>query len=219
MMVSYSIGVNRDRDRWRSGAVVGPFDPGDDRGPELLPGGPGTAVEDVVLQQAENDSMAALSPAAPTLPTDPIRWCRLRARTNFRLRNCDPRSVCSTQPATSPRRATALWTAVRASRDFILESIEYPTIQLDHTSLIAHKCSLPSPVRVLGDIGQPQSIRAADGEVTAHRVVHRRARPTFLAPALFAAERAEPAHLRADFHAVRSTIGSPAARASSAMNR
>ena len=36
-----------------SAAVVGPFDPGHDRGPQLLPGRPGSAVEDVVLQQAE----------------------------------------------------------------------------------------------------------------------------------------------------------------------
>jgi hypothetical protein len=35
-----------------------------------------------------------------------------------------PRSVCSTQPATSPRLATALLTAATAIRDFILESIE-----------------------------------------------------------------------------------------------
>src|SRR5438270_9389160 len=34
-------------------AVVGAFDPGDDRDPELVAGGPGPSVEDVVLQQAE----------------------------------------------------------------------------------------------------------------------------------------------------------------------
>ena len=35
----------------------------------------------------KNDSIAALSPAAPTLPIDPtMRW-RLIARRNFRLRN------------------------------------------------------------------------------------------------------------------------------------
>lgn len=32
-------------------------------------------------------------------------------------------------PATSPRRATALLSAVVANRDFIRESIEYPTIR------------------------------------------------------------------------------------------
>ena len=34
-------------------AVVGPLDPGDDRNPQLLPGGPRAAVEDVLLQQGE----------------------------------------------------------------------------------------------------------------------------------------------------------------------
>lgn len=68
--------------------------------------------------------MAALSPAAPTRPIDPTMWWRLRACTNFRLRNWLPRSLWTTQPATSPRLATALSSAATASRDFILESIE-----------------------------------------------------------------------------------------------
>ena len=34
-------------------AVVGPFDPGDDRQAELVAGGPAAAVEDVLLQQRE----------------------------------------------------------------------------------------------------------------------------------------------------------------------
>ena len=38
-------------------------------------------------------------------------------------------TLCRTQPATSPRLATALFRAATARRDFILESIEYPTIR------------------------------------------------------------------------------------------
>ena len=34
-------------------AVISPFDPPNDRGPQLLSGGPGTAVEHVLLQQRE----------------------------------------------------------------------------------------------------------------------------------------------------------------------
>src|SRR5690606_2322565 len=34
-------------------AVVGPLDPGHDRDPELLPGGPVPAIQDVLLQQRE----------------------------------------------------------------------------------------------------------------------------------------------------------------------
>ena len=43
------------------------------------------------------------------------------------------------QPATSPRRATALLSAVFASRDFIRESIECPTMRLENTSLMAQR--------------------------------------------------------------------------------
>lgn len=71
--------------------------------------------------------MAALSPAAPTRPIEPTMSWRLSAWTNFLLRNCDPRSVCSTQPATSApcarRRSAALFNASTASRDFIRESM------------------------------------------------------------------------------------------------
>jgi len=41
----------------------------------------------------KNDSIAALSPAAPTLPIDPTMSCWSSARRNFLLRNCDPLSV------------------------------------------------------------------------------------------------------------------------------
>lgn len=43
------------------------------------------------------------------------------------------------QAATSLRRATALLSAAVASRDFIRESIEYPTMRLEYTSLIAQR--------------------------------------------------------------------------------
>ncbi|CAM3972572.1 hypothetical protein MYFR107205_31010 [Mycolicibacterium frederiksbergense] len=42
-------------------------------------------------------------------------------------------------PATLARRATALLKAVVANRDFIRESIEYPTMRLEYTSLIAQR--------------------------------------------------------------------------------
>src|SRR5665647_400095 len=49
----------------------------------------------------KKDSMAALSPAAPTRPMDPTRWLTVKARTNFLDRNCDPRSEWTTQPVTA----------------------------------------------------------------------------------------------------------------------
>ena len=51
----------------------------------------------------------------------------------------EARSLCTMHPATAPRRATALPRAAVANRDFILESIEYPTMRLENTSLIAHR--------------------------------------------------------------------------------
>ena len=51
--------------------------------------------------------MAALSPAAPTLPIDPTMSWRRNSRAIARLRNWLPLSACRMQPATSPRRATA----------------------------------------------------------------------------------------------------------------
>ena len=47
------------------------------------------------------------------------------------------------QPATWLRRATAMVSASTASFDFIRLLMEYPTIRFDHSSLIAHRYSLP----------------------------------------------------------------------------
>ena len=43
------------------------------------------------------------------------------------------------QPATLPRIATAFSRACTANRDFILESIEYPTIRPLNASLMAQQ--------------------------------------------------------------------------------
>ena len=81
--------------------------------------------------------MPALSPDAPTRPIEPtIAWL-LRARANFLLRTWDlvapwaflghpegSRSVCTMQPDTSPRRATAWFSGGTPSRNFIRESLE-----------------------------------------------------------------------------------------------
>ncbi|SDR87028.1 phospholipase C [Microlunatus soli] len=49
-----------------SSAVVGAFDPGDDRDPQLDTACPDVAVRTFFCSRAKNDSIAALSPAAPT---------------------------------------------------------------------------------------------------------------------------------------------------------
>jgi hypothetical protein len=74
LWVHHGLVLNRGQTPERSlssASVVGPFDPGHDRGAEVLPSHPGAAVEDVLRNSAKNDSMAALSPQAPTLPIDP----------------------------------------------------------------------------------------------------------------------------------------------------
>src|SRR5215204_1268174 len=97
-------------------------------------------------KSAKNDSIAALSPAEPTWPIEPtIRW-RVSARCTFRERNWLPRSECRMQPATSPRRATAISMAATTSRAFIRRSMDHPRIRFDQASLMAHRYSFPSPV-------------------------------------------------------------------------
>ena len=83
--------------------------------------------------------MGALSPAAPTRPIDPTMSCRRSSRAMARLRNWLPLSACRMHPATSPRRATAFRTASTASFAVIRSEIEYPTIRLENTSLIAQQ--------------------------------------------------------------------------------
>jgi hypothetical protein len=53
-------------------AVVSPLDPGHDGEPQVLLCRPFLSVEDVFCWSAKNDSIAALSPHAPTRPTDPV---------------------------------------------------------------------------------------------------------------------------------------------------
>jgi hypothetical protein len=43
------------------------------------------------------------------------------------------------QPATSPRRATAISMAATTSRAFMRSSIAHPTIRFENTSLIAQQ--------------------------------------------------------------------------------
>src|ERR1700747_2947393 len=77
-------------------------------------------------------SMAALSPAAPTQPIDPTMPYRLNEWTNFLDLKGDPRWVCRNQPAPTTGRTDAIARAVVAKRDFIRESIQYPTMRLEN---------------------------------------------------------------------------------------
>jgi hypothetical protein len=86
-------------ERGSSPAAVGPLDPGHDRDAEF------SRVAHVRRLRAlfcSNDSMAVLSPAAPTFPIEPTIRCGSSARTNFRDRHCGPRSLCRTPGRRSP---------------------------------------------------------------------------------------------------------------------
>ena len=65
----------------RASAVVGVLDPDDDRQAESCAGLPPPAVEDVLCSRLKNDSIAALSAHAPTLPIDPRSWAPRSSRT------------------------------------------------------------------------------------------------------------------------------------------
>lgn len=64
MMVSYSTGVNPGQASLTPASVVGALDPGHDRDPEFFAGGPGTAVEDVLLQQREEAICSSVTPGS-----------------------------------------------------------------------------------------------------------------------------------------------------------
>ena len=100
-------------------AVVGAFDPGDDRDAELVAGGPALPVEDVLLQQREERFHGGVVAGGADLAHRADHAVAGEGALRFRDRNCDPRSECRMQPATSPRRATALSSAATARRAFI----------------------------------------------------------------------------------------------------
>jgi len=67
--------------------VIGPFDPAHHGQAELLPGLPPLSIEDVLLEEGEGDSTAALSPHAPTRPIEPMRPLCFKVRTYALDRN------------------------------------------------------------------------------------------------------------------------------------
>src|SRR3954447_10290798 len=80
-------------------------------------------VQELGCRRAKKDSIAALSPQAPTRPIEPTRPLFFSVRTNAVERNWLPRSECTTVP-TASRRAIAFLSAATARDSFILESME-----------------------------------------------------------------------------------------------
>ncbi|MDH6573693.1 hypothetical protein M2160_008800 [Streptomyces sp. SAI-117] len=139
----------------------------------------------------KKDSLAALPPAAPTRPIEPaIRWLSKAGR--LPERNCDPRSLCRMHPSTFPLRARALsQTGLHPRVDGVAHDPGAEGV-LDHAEV-----ELALTGGVLGDVGEPQPVRAGRGEVTADEVVvHRRA--GLRAPAALLVEHAPSAVVPAD---------------------
>src|SRR5690625_541108 len=176
-----------------SAAVVGAFDPVHDGSPELVSGGPGSAVEDVVLQQGEE----ALHGRVVTARADsahrsehPVPPDRL-----LHLLRSELRSSIAVQDAASylaPPGDSAVQSVDRqAGLHSRVDRIpDYPARVdvLDRTQV-----ELALAGAVLGDIGQPQLVRAISSEVSLDQIVmHRLAGLSMSTPA-FLADGAGPA--------------------------
>ena len=73
--------------------VVGVFDPGDHRVAKLGACRPALLIQHVLLEQREDDSIAALSPAEATRPIDPVSPAAPRTDTKARDQNWLPLSL------------------------------------------------------------------------------------------------------------------------------
>ncbi len=128
MMVSNSMGVNRLAEPGLPPApMVGPRDPAHDCDPELLASGPpGPPVENVLPQQRKEGFHGGV--VARSADTSHRSGHAMGAQSTDEFPAAElgefNRSLWTTQPATPPRRATALSSAATARRDFIRESIE-----------------------------------------------------------------------------------------------
>lgn len=164
--------------------------------------------------------MAALSSVAPTLPMEPIMLCWFSVCANLRERNWLPLSLWTMHPFTSPRRATALLSAVTAEAAFHAVADRIANNPVGDTSLMAQRYSLLSAVRCSAIIGQPQHIWSVGGGIAAGQIrVNRR---TWLpaGKAAFLPEYRD--HWRFSWqrsHTVRSETMTLTARTSSARNR
>lgn len=127
---------------------------------------------------AKNDSIAALSPAAPTRPMEPTRPFTLSASTKRRERNCpailDPNAAGNRpprfvhhderRPSVSRPRPTATSSDGRSNSP----QSGSKTRPSPHTSTAS------SPRPSAPNIGQPQPIRRARSELSTHQIVMNR---------------------------------------------
>ena len=114
MMASNSMGGQPTEPGLPPAAVIGAFDPGDDR---VLSGVPAAAVEDVLLQQGQErfHGRGVTGCPDPAHRSDPA--VTVQAVLECPRAKWAARSLCRRHPETLPRRVTALVTAFTASSE------------------------------------------------------------------------------------------------------
>lgn len=118
--------------------MVGPFDPGDDRDPQLISGAPTAAIEHVLLKQSE-EALHGRVVAGRTVAAHRSDHVVATQGVN-ELAASKLTAAVAVQNATGHVAAACHRTTERGRGQpgFIRESIEYPTMRLENTSLIAH---------------------------------------------------------------------------------
>ena len=178
--------------------MIGALDPHHDRCSELLTSSPGTPVQHVLLQQGKERFHRRVITSSTHASHRPLQSVAGHARRNFRDRNWDPRSLCTTHPATSPRLAAAFSSAATASRDFIRSLIEYPRSGSSR-HLSPHTSRLALTSWVLGDIRQPERIHRLGTELALDEIImHGRSWPVVLPASSPLPEHTPPAPLSTD---------------------
>jgi Protein of unknown function (DUF2699). len=178
--------------------VIGPFDPGHDLDAQLVAAGPGTTVEDVLLQQGEERFHRGI-----------VTCC---ADSAHRSDHAVTVQSMDETPGTKLRSTVAVNHAsgdVTAPGDRIIEGIDgqsglHPGVdRIAHDAVGVHvldrtEVDLPLARPMLGDVRQPQLVGGGRSEVALHEiVVNGRPGLRALAAALLA-ERRPPAVIPAD---------------------
>lgn len=152
-------------------SVIGPFDPGHDRAPQFLAGGPLPAIEDVLLQQAEEGLHRRVVACRPDPPyraenlvpverSDELPGAKLRSATTVNNSPCNALTSgnsilqgCDGQAGLHPR-------ADGVAHDPLAQDV------LDRAEI-----QLPFSREMLGNVGEPELVRPVGSEIAAGEVV------------------------------------------------
>ena len=144
-----------------SAAVVGPFDPGDDRDPQLLAGGPAAPVQDVLLQQREERFHRGVVAGGrrPGPSIRPGRGGAARPGTSGTGIAIPGRSGPRSRRRRPTRAATALSEGVDGEPGLhpVADGVAHDPAGVDVLDRAQVELALAGGV--LGDVGQPQLVR------------------------------------------------------------